>query len=973
MKRILFVLAAWLATVTALAQSTSMPYTDYSFRNQVNIGGPQRNTSPSAFLELGAVNGSTRGLLLPRGNRFDVLSPVTGLLFYDVNDKLLYQFDGSVWLPVGAPVNISGKLNLSDTAAMLAPYVRAGTVWRNGGNVATSSDFLGTTNNQPLRLRVNNLNAGVISLGVDVSGITNSFVSGLPNPAGSTYGGLILGFGAGEGFRTTNNLLYNVAIGHKAMNKAGTVSGLGTPDQNVAIGINAMYYTIGSGDPFGGRNVAVGNMPMYRNTTGWSNVAVGDYAMELNNTGNTNVAIGRDALRSNIDGNGNQAVGLFALLRNTTGIASIPVANGGSGYTFANVTISAPLNGSPGGSVSTATATATVSGGQVTAINVTWPGAGYTSSPRTYEFGSHPPIVITITGDGTGAVAGTPVLRSGDNNAAMGHAAGWGNRIGQRNSMFGGFADVRHSDDENTMIGYGTGVGAGAPAKIVKATALGYNAKVSQSNNLVLGGTGGDAVSVAVGATAAHPSALLDLTSTGKGVLFPRLTTAERNAIASPAMGLMVYSTTDSSLYIYNSVGWVKVGSGVGSGTASRFGAEDATANTNRLMNMAGNKLTVHGASNILFKTTVAGVTNRIDFVDEEINGDGGMRISHDNGSTSSSILFGINGGAAGVQMVGHNSFIEASDSVRLDLKKKRTGHVVYWDPATKTATADSIPDALLTYNAGPGNDSALHEKTDGSEVMVLKDHKLLSSDGSVTIEDQSDTNTIRKNIVVSSGGITAAKMANNSVGPAALINTGITPGTYTNPTITFDADGRATSVSNGTAGSGSGGGDVVLLSTNSYSNVADATLDLSSHTANYRVIRIRILQSSTTTNGNKLYLRTSTDGGTSFATGGADYKYSWNWGNGIVSSGGADKILLYDNWGANAANTVSGDIKLFNLASSSIVFACGWEFTAIDSGDLPAFPRGSGLRNALSSINAVQLLWDSGVGSFTLQIWGEK
>jgi hypothetical protein len=50
----------------------------------------------------------------------------------------------------------------------------------------------------------------------------------------------------------------------------------------------------------------------------------------------------------------------------------------------------------------------------------------------------------------------------------------------------------------------------------------------------------------------------LDLSSTTKGFLLPRMTSAQRTAIATPATGLMVYQTDGTEgLYIYKSTGWV--------------------------------------------------------------------------------------------------------------------------------------------------------------------------------------------------------------------------------------------------------------------------------------------------------------------------------------------------------------------------------------------------------------------------------
>ena len=53
--------------------------------------------------------------------------------------------------------------------------------------------------------------------------------------------------------------------------------------------------------------------------------------------------------------------------------------------------------------------------------------------------------------------------------------------------------------------------------------------------------------------TAANASALLDVSSTAKGVLIPRLTTAQRNAIVAPATSLLIYQTDGTPGYYYNS------------------------------------------------------------------------------------------------------------------------------------------------------------------------------------------------------------------------------------------------------------------------------------------------------------------------------------------------------------------------------------------------------------------------------------
>ncbi|MCE3229525.1 MAG: hypothetical protein K0S32_4076 [Bacteroidetes bacterium] len=58
---------------------------------------------------------------------------------------------------------------------------------------------------------------------------------------------------------------------------------------------------------------------------------------------------------------------------------------------------------------------------------------------------------------------------------------------------------------------------------------------------------------VGINATGAAPaaSAMLDVTSTTSGMLIPRMTTAQRTAIAAPANGLMVFDTNLNCVYMY--------------------------------------------------------------------------------------------------------------------------------------------------------------------------------------------------------------------------------------------------------------------------------------------------------------------------------------------------------------------------------------------------------------------------------------
>jgi len=66
---------------------------------------------------------------------------------------------------------------------------------------------------------------------------------------------------------------------------------------------------------------------------------------------------------------------------------------------------------------------------------------------------------------------------------------------------------------------------------------------------------------VAINATGAPPdaSAMLDVQSGTKGVLIPRMSTAQRIVIPAPAIGLLVYDTSTRSYWFKGVVGWVEL------------------------------------------------------------------------------------------------------------------------------------------------------------------------------------------------------------------------------------------------------------------------------------------------------------------------------------------------------------------------------------------------------------------------------
>jgi len=111
--------------------------------------------------------------------------------------------------------------------------------------------------------------------------------------------------------------------------------------------------------------------------------------------------------------------------------------------------------------------------------------------------------------------------------------------------------------DNGDLFSYGSfslGVG-GSPTYKLQTTGSGISGSLNINNQLIVNASG----SVGIGILTPASSAVLDVTSLSKGVLVPRMTTTQRNAISSPATGLMIYNTTTLTNDVYNGTNWKSV------------------------------------------------------------------------------------------------------------------------------------------------------------------------------------------------------------------------------------------------------------------------------------------------------------------------------------------------------------------------------------------------------------------------------
>lgn len=80
----------------------------------------------------------------------------------------------------------------------------------------------------------------------------------------------------------------------------------------------------------------------------------------------------------------------------------------------------------------------------------------------------------------------------------------------------------------------------------------------NQAQNTMLPNT------IGINTSTPHASAALDISGTNKGLLIPRMTQVQRDAIVSPASGLMIFQTDVSvGFYYYNGTSWTNIGSGL--------------------------------------------------------------------------------------------------------------------------------------------------------------------------------------------------------------------------------------------------------------------------------------------------------------------------------------------------------------------------------------------------------------------------
>jgi len=224
---------------------------------------------------------------------------------------------------------------------------------------------------------------------------------------------------------------------------------------NVATGFQALM-----ANTTGIRNIATGSGALRYNTTGYENSATGFQALLYNTTGYYNSAFGLKALRANTEGYRNSAFGTTALQSNTTGYYNTAI---GFGTLYANIT----------GYNNTAS-------GYKTLYNNT----GYNNTATGFSA-----LEYNTTGFGNTANGSSALVKNtiGGYNTATGLNAGYNNTSGGYNTATGLNAGYYNTTGSyNTFLGASTNISP-TNAAWTNSTAVGYQATITASNQLVLG------------------------------------------------------------------------------------------------------------------------------------------------------------------------------------------------------------------------------------------------------------------------------------------------------------------------------------------------------------------------------------------------------------------------------------------------------------------------------------------------------
>ena len=500
-------------------------------------------TSASALFE---VNSTTQGFLAPRmtaAQRTAIGTPATGLLVYQTNATAgYYYYDGSSWqiFTSGATdtniYNTNGSLTAARTVTLNA-FNLAFTGSAITTNIAPTG-YVGIENatpNSPLHVGANagtaNRDVAYISStitpigfgsqlsvrdGVINSAIANNasivYVNGTINKAASGTHPII------SGLRIDSPL---IGAGGSSVTSSATLYIGGAPTG--AVGSSNHAFRVNTGNSYFGGNVGIGILsPTARTQSRGTGITSATSALLVDNASGTLTASFRDDNTTILNGHVSIGVGTLPSAANVLAVTETKTTAGA-------------LNGVSGGTI-ISPALAGIYNSAGVQGSVAFSGSGFNAG-STLVGATH---IIAPLGAGAGSAtldviaSSSIVFNTIFSSSTMNNVYGYRSLIGS--PLFGsGTSSITNAYNFYAMQGTSTGMTV-ANMYGVYIEALTYGT----ANYGIISLTNRNGF----GTATPDNSSIVEMASTTKGFLPPRMTTAQRDAITLPAKGLIIYNTT---------------------------------------------------------------------------------------------------------------------------------------------------------------------------------------------------------------------------------------------------------------------------------------------------------------------------------------------------------------------------------------------------------------------------------------------